>query len=89
MKISNWVLAAAALGIAYYIYKKPKPINIDPPLQQPLPSESETGRSITLNLNNTRQRPSGLFNESMYKDYNASKSATVAPNRTSIFNNGI
>jgi hypothetical protein len=85
MKISNWLLAGAVLAVAYYIYKKPKPINIDPPMQQPLASESETGRSITLNLNTTRQRPMGLFNESMYQDYNASKNATVAPDRTRIF----
>lgn len=85
MKISNWLLAGAVLAVAYYIYKKPKPINIDPPMQQPLASESETGRSITLNLNTTRQRPSSLFNESMYQDYNASKNATVAPDRTRIF----
>lgn len=85
MKISNWLLAGAVLAVAYYIYKKPKPINIDPPMQQPLASESETGRSITLNLNTTRKRPSGLFNESMYQDYNSSKNATVAPARTTIF----
>ena len=84
MKTKNILIIGGIAALGYWWYKNKmakKPINIDPPLEQ----KKEEPKTIVLNMNTKRQRPSGLFNNSMYGQYNASKFATVAPPRVEIF----
>lgn len=84
METKNILIIGGIALIGYYIYKNrkaKKPIFIDPPLEQPKQEPS----TIVINMNNRRQRPSGLFPNSMYAQYNASKMATVAPPMVEIF----
>lgn len=84
MKTKNILIIGGLAAIAYWIYKNrkaKKPININPPMEQP----KEEPKTILINMNNKRKRPSGLFPNSMYTQYNASKMATVAPPMVEIF----
>jgi hypothetical protein len=84
METKNIVIIGGIVLIAYLVFKKKKakkPINIDPPLEQPKQEPS----TIVINMNNKRKRPSSLFPNSMYAQYNASKMATVAPPMVEIF----
>jgi hypothetical protein len=84
METKNIVIIGGIVLIAYLVFKKKKakkPINIDPPLEQPKQEPS----TIVINMNNKRKRPSSLFPNSMYAQYNASKFATIAPPMVEIF----
>lgn len=84
METKNIVIIGGIVLIAYLVFKKKKakkPIDINPPLEQPKQEPS----TIVINMNNKRKRPSSLFPNSMYAQYNASKMATVAPPMVEIF----
>ena len=84
MKTKNILIIGGIAALGYWWYKNKmakKPINIDPPLEE----KKEEPKTIVLNMNTKRVRPSGMFNNSMYGQYNASKFATVAPPRVEIF----
>ena len=84
METKNILLIGGIVLVAYLVFRKKKakkPINIDLPIEQPKQEPS----TIVINMNNRRKRPSGLFPNSMYAQYNASKMATVAPPLVEIF----
>jgi hypothetical protein len=84
MKTKDILIIGGLALIVYWVYKNKKakkPINIDLPLEQP----KEEPKTIVINMNNKRKRPSGMFPNSMYAQYNASKMATVAPPMVEIF----
>ena len=82
--MKNILIIGGLAALGYWWYKNKmakKPINIDPPLEQP----KEEPTTIIINMNNKRKRPTGMFPNSMYTQYNSSKMATVAPPMVEIF----
>lgn len=84
MKLDNLLIIGGLAAIAYILLRKKKdnvvtPIDIVP--QEVVPKNEPV--VVDLSKSSTRRR-GGLFPESIYRQYNASKMATVAPAKATI-----
>jgi len=86
MTKTNIVILIGVGLLAYWYFKKYKqnePVDVPPIADETKPEEPKT---IVINLNNKREKVTGVFPYSMYQRYDASKTQTVAPPSTKIFN---
>lgn len=95
MKIGNVLLIGGAAILGYWLWKKynNKIIDINPPMeqlkekttQQPIEQPKPEPQTVIINMGGSRRRNRNFFPESMYSQYNTSKSATISPASVTIF----
>jgi uncharacterized protein YneF (UPF0154 family) len=82
MKLQNVLIIGGVALVGYWLWKKSKKkvIDINPPMEQP----KEEPKTIRISMSGSRRKNRNLFPQSMYSEYNTSKSATVAPAMVTI-----
>jgi hypothetical protein len=82
MKTENILIIGGLAFIAYHLFRNKKEIiDINPAMEADKVEEVQP-KTIVLDLNPARR---GLFPDAMYKGYNSSKMATVAPPMVRVF----
>jgi hypothetical protein len=82
MKTENILIFGGLAFIAYHLFKKTKEVIDVNPVMETKKVEEVQPKTIVLDLNPQRR---GLFPDAMYRGYNSSKMATVAPAKVNVF----